>query len=140
MEIKKYYAEEHRSEMLQLSDNHIDWDFGHAVYPYKECDIDKLQARYYMAQRLYKFEFECHYHVTIFCCGRSGRHVCVKDNAENRRRYNLMTDAVAVMQKLIVCAAVGRVYGGKLPRWLVKPSREIQAEIDVEYPLCVKQS
>ena len=137
MEIKKYYSEEMRSEMLQLSDNHIDWDFGYAVERVCGNDADKTERaneRYLNAVRLYSECFEYHYHVRVHLCGRSGRHVCVKDNAENRRRYSLMCGVVALMQKMIVAVAVGEPINPDLfeplPKWVMRVHKELKAEIN----------
>lgn len=141
MEMKKYYSEEYRREMLELSDRHIDWDFGHAIKP--TSDEDMVGVRYEISKRMYTDDFENHYHVKLRFCGRSGRHVCVEETAENRRRYAVMCDAVELMQKLIVLAATnnseyfGDVFGlfEKIPQWISRVHRENKRELDERYPL-----
>ena len=139
MDMKKYYSEDYRREVLELSDRHIDWDFGRAVKD--ESDIDIIMSRYYMACTMYKEAFEKHYHVKLWYCGRSGRHVCVDDTAVNRRRYVTMCDVVELMQKLIVFVAtdnsawlgdVFELFKG-VPQWVCRAHREIKGEINARY-------
>ena len=37
--------------------------------------------------------FEARHHVTIYTLGRSGRHICIEDTAQNRRRYTRLSKA-----------------------------------------------
>lgn len=137
MEIKKYYSEEFRREMLELSDRHIDWDFG-AALPNSKIDAAQAEHRYTMAKTMYTEDFENHYHVKVWFCGRSGRHVCVEDTAENRRKYAVMSNAVELMQKLIVGVAVDNYYTlfgfMCLPQWISRVNRENKREINERYP------
>lgn len=135
--MERYYSEEYRCEFLELSDNRIDWDFGTAVGS-GSIKGERAEELYAMAQRLYTFDFEQHYHVNVFLCGRSGRHVCVADNAENRRRYEVMRRAVALMQKLIVAVASGNSacvgnnegFCASLPQWIARVHKANKREIE----------
>lgn len=141
MEMKKYYSEDYRREMLELSDRHIDWDFGRAIKP--TSDEYMVGLRYDVAKRMYTEDFKNHYHVKVCFCGRSGRHVCVVNTADNRRKYAVMCDAVELMQKLIVLAATnnseyfGDVFGffEKVPQWIGRVHRENKRELDAMFPL-----
>ena len=141
MEMKRYYSEGYCREMLELSDRHIDWDLGRAIKPTSDEDI--IGLRYDIARRMYTEDFENHYHVKVCFCGRSGRHVCIEDTAENRRKYAVMCDAVELMQKLIVLAVTKNikyfddVFGlfEKVPQWIARVHRENKRELDVHFPL-----
>lgn len=92
-EIKKYYAEETRAELLEVSDRHVLWranvDEENEYDYYAECD--KAIA-----------ELSEHYHTQLGCYGRSGRHVCIPDTPANRRNYRHIVKAVEREQDRLI--------------------------------------
>lgn len=125
MEIKYYYSDEFRKDMIELSDNRIWWDIN--KYNYDKNDI----ADSFMDWVCGKFAeiFNAHYHTQVRFCGRSGRHVCVDDTAANRRNYAYMCDAVDMMQRLVVYNATRNeeyfnTHVTALPRWLAKACKD----------------
>jgi hypothetical protein len=85
MDYKEYYSEEFREDMLEVSDRRMLWeihsdDFNEDEY-YLRCDA----ARNRLSQ---------HYHTDIVFCGRSGRHVCMRNTPTNRRNYRHIVKAV----------------------------------------------
>ena len=87
-----YWSEELREEMIELSDEHLLWKVGN--------DFDEDKWNNYCIG-LTK-EFENMYETELFICGRSGRHVCVKNTLDNRIRFQKMVNTVDEMQKTLV--------------------------------------
>lgn len=76
---KFYDSEDFRERLLEISDRHIFWEIYNDEITedllYAVCDVylEKLEKAYK--------------DLDIYLTGRSGRHICIKDNAINRRRY-----------------------------------------------------
>lgn len=79
--IATYYSEELRENVLELTDRRVMWDITDNM-------LYEASVRHEIN------EFEKKYGTPLFCCGRSGRHICVKDTQENRNRYGEMRDYV----------------------------------------------
>jgi hypothetical protein len=105
--MEKYYSD--FEKMLELSDMHVLWNCG-------TLESDKDFKCYNMLCDEKKAEFEEIYQVEVFCLGRSGRHVCVRDTAKNRMSYANMKRTVSRMQREIIARFSP---GGILPRVLV---------------------
>lgn len=86
-----YYSEELRDDVIELSDRHILWE----VNNYDE-------HAYCMFVSGFITEFEKIYNEELYLCGRSGRHVCVKNTPDNRRRVYNMTRTVERMQRDLI--------------------------------------
>lgn len=89
--MKLYYSEEFRNEMIELSDKHVLWNINNyeeEEYSRVVCDMQK--------------EFHKIYKAHVYLCGRSGRHVCVSNIPENRRRVYNMARTVERMQRDII--------------------------------------
>lgn len=93
-EIKVYYSEEFRKEMLELSDDRILWNVRMNDEPDYElwCVLVKNEIRKFMTQ----------FGVPVYVLGRSGRHVCVEDSKSNRDWYRRMRDYVNDAQKRMI--------------------------------------
>lgn len=93
-EIKVYYSEEFRKEMLELSDDRILWNVRMNDEPDYELwsVLVKNEIRKFMTQ----------FGVPAYVLGRSGRHVCVEDSKSNRDWYRRMRDYVNDAQKRMI--------------------------------------
>ena len=90
-DMKLYYSEDFRNEMIELSDKHVLWN----VNNYDEEEYDNIVLA--MHNYFYKI-----YKEHVYLCGRSGRHVCVSNIPENRRRVYNMTRTVERMQRQLI--------------------------------------
>lgn len=99
----KYY-----DGMLELSDMHVLWNC-------ETLESDKDFEAYNLLCDEKKTEFEEIYQVEVFCLGRSGRHVCVRDDAKNRRSYANMKRTVNRLQREVIAKFSA---GGVIPRVL----------------------
>lgn len=87
-----YYSEELGEEMLELSDNHTLWaihkDFDEGCY-WGLCNkaIEDLSNKY---------------DTQFYMLGRSGRHVCVENTSQNRRRFKSLAKAVSKKENEII--------------------------------------
>lgn len=128
MDIKTYYSEDFREEMLELSDNRLDWDIAHALTK----DVDEyFDVHVQHVCDHFCDLFEEHYPTLVYRLGRSGRHVCVKNTAANRRRYQHMVKAVDAMQKMIVFYVTDNkswytTHSMNVPTWLMRWHNEIK--------------
>ena len=89
--MKLYYSEDFRNEMIELSDKHVLWNINNyeeEEYSRVVCDMQK--------------EFHKIYKAHVYLCGRSGRHVCVSNIPEKRRRVHNMTCTVKRMQRDLI--------------------------------------
>ena len=93
-EIKVYYSEEFRKEMLELSDDRILWNVRmNDDSDYESWDVlVKNEIRKFMTQ----------FGVPVYVLGRTGRHVCVEDSKSNRDWYRRMRDYVNDAQKRMI--------------------------------------
>lgn len=93
-EIKVYYSEEFRKEMLELSDDRILWNVRMNDEPDYELwsVLVKNEIRKFMTQ----------FGIPVYVLGRSGRHVCVEDSKSNRDWYRRMRDYVNDAQKRMI--------------------------------------
>lgn len=90
-EIKTYYSEEFRTEMLELSDRRILQEVNVTDYDLWDIFIQD-----------YLKEFKNRFGASVYLLGRSGRHVCVTDNKINRTRYDSMKKYINNIQNEIV--------------------------------------
>lgn len=75
----KLYDHDLRVPMLELSDNHTWWQITNPL-------ID--EEIFYFYVDFYLELVRSHYkNLEIHLCGRSGRHVCIEDTPQNRKRY-----------------------------------------------------
>lgn len=93
-DVKTYYAEETRKDMLELSDRHVLWRVN--------IPNEASEARYYRLCEISRAKLSEHYHTPIGFYGRSGRHVCVEDTTANRRNYRHLVKAVKREQDKII--------------------------------------
>ena len=93
-EIKVYYSEEFRKEMLELSDDRILWNVRmNDDSDYESWDVlVKNEIRKFMTQ----------FGVPVYVLGKTGRHVCVEDSKSNRDWYRRMRDYVNDAQKRMI--------------------------------------
>ena len=89
--MKIYYSEEFREELIELSDRHVLWNINN----YEEEEY--LRVVWVMQKEFHKI-----YKEHVYLCGRSGRHVCVSNIPENRRRVHNMTRTVERMQRDLI--------------------------------------
>lgn len=85
--METYYSEEMRRDMIELSNRHVLW---------KVENYDEGLANILIG--CYMHNFREKYSTSLYLCGRSGRHVCVENTPENRRRVYNMTRTVHYMQ------------------------------------------
>ena len=93
IEIKVYYSEDLRKNTLELSDRRVLWNitcdnFDEDLY----CMSVQSAARRFMTQ----------FGVPVYIVGRSGRHVVVEDNRENRKWYRRMVEYVREKQDELI--------------------------------------
>ena len=89
--MKLYYSEDYRNEMIELSDKHVLWNINN--YDEEEY-VNIVLAMQNEFCKIYKAH--------VYLCGRSGRHVCVSNTPENRRRVYNMTRTVERMQRQLI--------------------------------------
>jgi len=84
-------------EYLELHRNHTMWRLNNENLSYQ--DSEEL----YTALVLQAIdEFENKTGVNVYLLGRSGRHVCVDDTAENSKRYNYLKKTAKKLENLVV--------------------------------------
>ena len=93
MDYKQYYSEEFRQNMLEVSDRRMLWEIHSDNFSEEEYYCECNYTRIILSQ---------HYHTEISFCGRSGRHVCVRDTPTNRRNYRHIVKAVKREQDRIL--------------------------------------
>lgn len=86
-----YYSEDFRNEMIELSDRHVLWEIKNPCEEVYESVVLAMQHEFF---KIYK--------TRVYLCGRSGRHVCVSNIPENRRRVYNMTRTVERMQRDLI--------------------------------------
>jgi hypothetical protein len=87
-----YYSEDLGEEMLELSDNHTLWKI------HKDFDMD-----YYYQMCDYAIaDLSSKYNTQFYMLGRSGRHICVENTSQNRRRFKSLVKAVIKKENEIV--------------------------------------
>lgn len=89
--METYYSEEMQQDMIELSNRHVMWE----VEEYDE-ELAHILICCYMRN------FNDKYRTDLYLCGRSGRHVCVENTPENRRRVYNMTRTVHNMHNNFV--------------------------------------
>lgn len=87
-----YYSEELGEEMLELSDNHTLW----AIHKDFDMDYYNQMCDYAIA------ELSSKYNTQFYMLGRSSRHICVENTAQNRRRFKSLVKAVTKKENEIV--------------------------------------
>lgn len=98
----EYYSEGgYGSEYIQLSDNHTLWQIDGLENATSEdyTDFDDLYELL-VDQACDKFKEKTG--VEIYCLGRSGRHICVEDTPQNRRRYRSLCNAQSKLENWVV--------------------------------------
>lgn len=93
LEDNKYYSDEFGREMLQLSDKRVLWDINNENFDFDEYCIECDYALKKLSEK---------YGTEFYLLGRSGRHVCVEDTKENRKRFYKMQKDVEEMQNEII--------------------------------------
>ena len=93
IEIKVYYSEDFRKNMLELSDRHVLWDIV--------CD-NFDEDLYWISVESAARRFMTQFGVPVYIVGRSGRHVVVEDNCENRKWYCRMVEYVREKQDELI--------------------------------------
>ena len=83
----KYYSEGYGKAYIQLSDEHTLWKVHTLNNPISDKEAEQWDAFYYDLVREVCKKFEEKSGVEVLLLGRSGRHVCVADTTQNRRRY-----------------------------------------------------
>lgn len=92
IEIKTYYSEDYRKDMLELSDERVLWKItGH---------FDEEFWSILVASELRRFMVQ--FGTPVYALGRSGRHICVDDTNVNRKWYRRMAEWVEDAQKELV--------------------------------------
>ena len=92
IEIKTYYSEDLRKDMLELSDDRVLWKLT--------AGFD--EDTWWMLVESERRRFMVNFGVPVYTVGRSGRHVCVDDNHENRKFYNRMVKYVEDTQRAMI--------------------------------------
>ena len=90
--MKKYYSEENRTELLELSDRRILWSID---------NIDDDNEFFAIRDDLLN-QFEESNGTRVYLCGRSGRHVCVDDTEENENRYEELKENCNELQEALI--------------------------------------
>ena len=94
-----YWADETRTGMLQLHDEHTLWKVGNDAL----ADDAGLETYWFIVQGLCEM-FKESTGVEVGCYGRSSRHVCVEDTPMNRlnfhrlKAYALLLEAECVAE------------------------------------------
>ena len=83
----KYYSEGYGKAYIQLSDEHTLWKVHTLDKQISDKEAEQWDAFYYDLVREACKKFEEKSGVEVLLLGRSGRHVCVADTPQNRRRY-----------------------------------------------------
>lgn len=86
-----YYSDGYREDLIELSDKHILW------YVKVSNDDDYMIMCLQLAS-----EFEKIYGTELIYAGRCGRHVCVRNTPDNRRRLMNMQRTVCRMQNEVL--------------------------------------
>lgn len=87
-----YYSEELGEEMLELSDNHTWWRINGNV----DFDLYCAMCNHSLEDLAKK------YNTQFYMLGRSGRHICVDNTPQNRRRFKSLAKAVSKKENEIV--------------------------------------
>lgn len=87
-----YYSEELGKEMLELSDSHTYWKIkGNIDFDFylQVCNdaVENLSSKY---------------NTQFYMLGRSGRHICVENTSQNRRRFKSLVKAVIKKENEII--------------------------------------
>ena len=93
IEIKVYYSEDLRKDTLELSDRRVLWNIT--------CD-NFDEDLYSMSVQSAARRFMTQFGVPVYIVGRSGRHVVVEDNRENRKWYRRMAEYVRKQQDELI--------------------------------------
>ena len=94
LEIKTYYSEDLRKDMLELSDDRVLWKLTTSFDEDAWWMLVESECRRFMVN----------FGVPVYTVGRSGRHVCVEDNRANREFYFRMAKYVSEAQEAMVKA------------------------------------
>lgn len=97
MDNKNFHLYDHDQPFpfLELSDRHVLWDIN--------TQGNKFDVEHWnLTVEFYAKNFEENFQTELLLLGRSGRHVCVDDNEENRERYNEMVEYIKELQKLLI--------------------------------------
>lgn len=93
IEIKIYYSEDFKRDMLELSDRRVLWNIT--------CD-NFDEDLYWISAESAARRFMTQFGVPVYIVGRSGRHVVVEDNRENRKWYRRMVEYVREKQDELI--------------------------------------
>jgi hypothetical protein len=96
IEVKTYYSEDFRKTMIELSDNRV---LG-SIAMINDSDYEVWNKLVESEIRRFMVNFG----IPVYVVGRSGRHVCVEDNRNNRKWYQRMVDYVKETQDKMVDA------------------------------------
>lgn len=91
----KRYTEYNGDTYLELHDNHTIWELDNS----KATDEDFI---WLVNDAIDLFKRDTG--VQVFLLGRSGRHVCVKDTADNSRRYQYLRNKALQLEEKVVRA------------------------------------
>lgn len=98
-DIVLYYSEELHENLIQLSDERLLWK---VIPAEKDCVYNELNEEWSFLIARESLLFYKKFNTHFILCGRSDRHVCVKDTMKNRRLYNKMTKYIEEHQASMV--------------------------------------
>lgn len=99
----EYYSEGgYGKEYIQLNDNRTVWKLDTVDYDIDtNADIDWDEFYYNLVDEACR-QFEEKSGVEVFLLGRSGRHVCVEDTEQNRRRYRSLCNLQVKLENWVI--------------------------------------
>jgi len=98
----KYYSEYNGSDYIQLSDNHTIWKLDSLDMSVDDDTAEDMDYLYYSLVYSACQKFQEKSGVEVFLLGRSGRHVCVEDTDQNRRRYRSLCNLQSKLEKWVI--------------------------------------
>lgn len=98
----EYYQDGYGPTYIQLSDNPTVWELDPKGVEMDGENEDFANYYYWDLVNSACKQFEQKSGVEVYLLGRSGRHVCVEDNAQNRRRYRSLCNLQQKLEKWVV--------------------------------------
>lgn len=98
----EYYSEYNGSDYIQLSDNRTIWKLDSLDMSVDDDTAEDMDYLYYSLVDSACQKFQEKSGVEVFLLGRSGRHVCVEDTDQNRRRYRSLCNLQSKLEKWVI--------------------------------------
>ena len=98
----EYYQDGYGPEYIQLNDEHTVWKLDRLDGNASNSEAEDWDAYYYSLVNEACEKFEQKSGVEILLLGSSGRHVCVEDTDQNRRRYRSLCNLQMKLEDWVV--------------------------------------